>query len=94
MALYTIPKGKTGYLLKGTNSLHGISRDYALNGKMAMRPFGGVFQLKKTFALDSDGTSFICMDFPLPGKMPQLTDIRVSAISIGKAGGVNTTFEI
>ncbi len=94
MALYTIPYGKTGYLLQGTNSLYGISRDYSLNGKMAMRLFGGVFQLKKTFGLDSNGTSFLTMNFPLPGKIPAKTDIRVSAISIGKAGGVNTTFEI
>ena len=94
MALYTIPNGKTGYLIQGTNSLYGISRDYSLNGKMAMRQYGGVFQLKKTFGLDSDGTSFLTMLFPLPGKIPAKTDIRVSAISIGKEGGVNTTFEI
>ncbi len=94
MALYTIPNGKTGYLLQGTNSLYGIARDYALNGKMAMRPYGGVFQLKRTFALDSEGTSFLVMGFPLPGKIPAKTDIKVSAMSIGKTGGVNTTFEI
>jgi len=94
MALYTIPLGKTGYMLQGTNSMHGISRDYALNGRMTMRPYGGVFQLKKTFALDSNGTSYLVMPFPLPGKIPAKTDIRVSALSIGKAGGVNTTFEI
>lgn len=94
MALYTIPKDKTGYLLQGTNSLYGTARDYALNGKMAMRSYGGVFQLKKTFGLDTNGTSFLTMLFPLPGKIPAKTDIRVSAICIGKEGGVNTTFEI
>ena len=94
MALYTIPLGKTGYLLQGTNSLYGIARDYSLNGKMAMRPYGGVFQLKKTFGLDTNGTSFLTMDFPLPGKIPAKTDIRVSAIAISKEGGVNTTFDI
>jgi len=81
-------------MIQGTNSLHGIARDYGLNGKMAMRPYGGVFQLKKTFALDSNGTSFLTMPFPLPAKIPAKTDIRVSAICIGKEGGCNTTFEI
>jgi len=94
MALYTVPNEHTGYLLQGTNSLYGIARDYSLNGKLWMRPYGTVFQLKKTFGLDSNGTSFLQMPFPLPGKIPAKTDIRVSAISIGKVGGVNTTFEI
>ncbi len=94
MALYTIPKDKTGYMIQGTNSLYGVSRDYALNGEMFMRPYGGVFQLKKTFGLDSNGTSFLTMPWPLPGKIPAKTDIRVRAKSIGKAGGCNTTFDI
>lgn len=94
MALYTIPLGKTGYLYGGTNSLYGVARDYALNGKLTMRPHGGAFQLKKTFGLDSNGTGFIKMDSDLVGKIPALTDVKVSAISIGKVGGVNTTFDI
>jgi len=93
MALYTIPLGKTGYLLQGTNSLIGTNRTYSVSGKMAMRQYGGVFQLKKTFGLSGDGSSFMVMPFPLPAKMPAKTDIRVSAIS-SATGGINTTFEI
>jgi len=94
MALYTIPLGKTGYLIQGTNSIIGINRDYSIAGKMFMRPYGGVFQLKKTFSLDSNGTGYMAMPFPLPGKIPALTDIRVSAISSAASGGLNTTFDI
>jgi len=94
MALYTIPNGKTGYLLQGTNSIIGTNRGYSISGKLWMRPFGLVFQLKKTFGLASDGSGFIIMPFPLPGKIPEKTDIRVSAISSANGGGVNTTFEI
>lgn len=93
MALYTIPLGKTGYLLQGTNSLVGTNRAYTVDGRMSMRPYGGVFQLKKTFGLSSDGTSYMVMQFPLPGKIPARTDIRVSAES-SATGGMNTTFEI
>ena len=94
MALYTIPAGKTGYLLQGTNSLAGTSRGYAVAGRLMMRPFGLVFQLKKTFGLQSDGSSYMVMPQPLPGKMPEKTDIRVSAISTASGGVINTTFEI
>jgi len=93
MALYTIPLGKTGYMLQGTNSLVGTNRTYTVDGRLTMRPYGGVFQLKRTFGLSADGTSFISMTYPVPGKIPALTDIRVSAKS-SATGGVNTTFEI
>ena len=93
MALYTIPKDKTGYMVLGTNSIIGTNRTYAVAGRMTMRPFGGVFQLKKTFGLQSDGTSYMAMSWPLPGRIGALTDIRVSAIS-SATGGINTTFEI
>jgi len=94
MALYTIPNDKTGYLLQGTNSLIGLTRAYSLSGKLMMRPYGLVFQLKKTFGLASDGSGYMVMPFPLPGKIPARTDIRVSAISSSNGGGLNTTFEI
>ena len=94
MALYTIPLGKTGYLLQGTNSIIGTNRGYSISGKLLMRPYGKVFQLKKTFGLASDGSGYMVMPFPLPGKIPQLTDIKVSAISSAAGGGLNNTFEI
>ena len=93
MALYTIPLGKTGYLLQGTNSIIGTNRTYTVDGKMFMRQYGGVFQLKKTFGLSADGTSYMVMPHPLPAKIPAKTDIRVSAKS-SATGGLNTTFEI
>ena len=94
MTLYTIPVGKTGYLMQGTNSIIGTNRGYSISGKLWMKPFGLVFQLKKTFGLNSDGSGFMVMPFPLPGKIPAKTDIRVSAISSAAGGGLNTTFEI
>jgi len=94
MALYTIPSGKTGYLQQGTNSIVGTVRTYSISGKLFMRQFGGVFQLKRTFGLATDGTSYMVMPFPVPGAIPEKTDIRVSAISSIAGGGLNTTFEL
>jgi len=94
MALYTIPLGKTGYLYQGTNNIIGTNRGYSISGRLWMRPYGLVFQLKKTFGLSSDGTGFINIVNKIPAKMPARTDIRVDAISSAAGGGLNTTFEI
>jgi len=93
MALYTVPLGKKGYLLQGTNMLIGTNRTYTVDGRMTMRQYGGVHQLKKTFGLSADGSSYIVVESPLPGGMPARTDIRVSAKS-SATGGINTTFAI
>ena len=94
MALYTIPLGKTGYLYQGTNNLSDVSRGVSASGRLTMRPYGGVFQLKKTFGVSSDGSGFISISSPLPGKIPERTDIRVSAISSASGVSLNTTFDI
>ena len=87
MALYTIPAGKTGFLLSGTNNLSDATRAVGVSGRLAMRPYGGVFQLKKTFGLNSEGTSFIRLPSEIPGAIGARTDIRVSAIA--SANGVS-----
>ena len=94
MALYTIPLNCTGYLYQGTNNLSGVTRAVAASGRLTMRPFGGVFQLKKTFGVNSEGSSFIPLQSPLPGKIPALTDIRVSALGSANGVSLNTTFDI
>lgn len=94
MALYTIPNGKTGYMVQGSNSLAGLNRAYAIAGRMTMRQYGGVHQLKRTFGMQSDGTSTMVSDWPLPAMIPAKTEIKVSAISSSAGGTLNTTFGI
>jgi len=94
MALYTIPAGKTGYLYKGTNNLSSTTRGVSASGRLWMRPFGMVFQLKKTFGLDSNGSSFLQIVNAIPGAIPAKTDIRISAIARANGVTLNTTFDI
>jgi len=94
MALFTIPNGKTGYLIQGTNNLSGVTRAVAASGRLMMRPYGQVFQLKKTFGVNSEGSSFIRVPSPLPGKISAKTDIKVSAIGSANGVSINTTFDI
>lgn len=94
MALYTIPAGKTGYLLMGSASLVGTTRAYSIDGHFYMRPYGGVFQLKHTFGVSSDGTSTFQHEYKIPLPINELTDLRVSAISSAAGGVLNSTFDI
>ena len=94
MALYTIPNGKTGYLYQGTNNLSDVTRGVSASGRLWMRQYGSVFQVKKTFGVSSDGTGFINVKNIFPAKIPAKTDIRVDAIASANGVTLNTTFEI
>jgi len=94
MALYTIPLGKTGYLLQGSSSMAGLTRAYSIDGHFYIRSFGGVFQLKNTFGLQSDGTSFFEKTYPIPLPIAEKSDVRVRGISSAANGIMNATFEI
>ncbi len=94
MALYTIPAGKTGYLLKGTGNIVGTNRAYSIDGEVSMRNFGSVFQLKNTFGLSTDGSSYFDHKYPIPLPISEKTDIRNQVISSSSGGKVNVTFDI
>ena len=94
MAIYTIPAGKTGYLYQGTNNLSDVTRGVSASGRLWMRQYGGVFQVKKTFGVSSDGSGFINVKNIFPVKLPARTDIRIDGISSANGVTMNTTFEI
>ena len=94
MAIYTIPAGCTGFFLKGSAGLGGVLPAYDIDGKAFVRDFGKVWQVKHTFALGSNGTSFIQQMFPVALPISEKSDIRFSAISSRAGGIVNVTFDI
>ena len=93
MALYTIPSGKTGYLFQGSANMSKVTRSVSASGRFLVRPFGGVFQLKNTFGVGSDGGGHI-MPFPMPMQIPAKSDLRVEAIASANGAAMNATFAL
>jgi len=87
MAVYTVPAGKTAYLLNLTMS---VDKNVDVIYKLFARPFGGVFNLKGQFG--TFGTPAV-HSYPVPLKFEEKTDIEIQADAGSTAGG-GTTFDI
>jgi hypothetical protein len=81
MALYTIPAGKTGYLLKVNGSIN--ANNDALF-RLYARPFGGAFNVRGQFGVFASGFNY---DYPVPLRFEEKTDIEVKALSQNNVGG-------
>ena len=79
MAIYTIPSGKTGYLLGGYCSTAGANKSSNYVIKFQIRSENGVFRTQQKVALEDGGTSFIQFDYAIPQKLEALTDVKVQA---------------
>jgi len=93
MALYTIPAGKTGYLVQGDVGLYSKLAGYS-HGHFAIRLFGKIFRTQRTFGLSTTGTSSRPFVFTIPLPIPEKTDIRVRADSSVNNMGVYANFQI
>ena len=98
MCIYTIPKGKTGFLYRGElgmnftgNASAGI--DYA-DCHYESRRFGKVFRLKKEITLLNNATSTYQDQRSFPDPIPQLTDIRLVVDEVSDDMGIWGTFDI
>ena len=101
MAIYTIPKGKTGYLYRGEAGLEyegGISPSTNLFAAARLyyksRQFGKVFRVKKAISLLSGGNSVFQDERSFPDIIPELTDIRIEVSEVSDTIGVWATFDI
>lgn len=79
MAVYTIPAGKTGYMLSYYASANSTPTAPSIDVKLFTRPGGGVINLKHQQAL-SAGAS-INHKFQVPFKIAEKTDIYLNATS-------------
>lgn len=82
MAVYTIPAGKTGYLLKIQGSIDKQNADAIF--RLMSRPFGGVFNIKGQFGTAAG--NYITYDYPVPLKFDEKTDIEIRSKSGGTLG--------
>ena len=87
MAVYTIPAGKTGYLVSGNLS---STKDKDITAKLMMREEGGVLRTKGLVL--TPGTPFQ-RTWSIPQQIPAKTDIEIRA-KAGATGPVAAGFEI
>jgi len=95
MALYTIPKGKVGFLYRGEL---GISRSQSTGSAEASyysRRYGKIFKVKKRVDITNSGSSIFQDKRSFPDVIPALTDVKltVEAVSANNCG-VFGTFDI
>lgn len=76
MAVYTVPAGKTGYLMKLKAS---PDKNTNVLFKLVVREFGGAFLTKGLFGTFGVPVTY---DYPVPLRFPEKTDIEIQ----GKAG--------
>lgn len=89
MAIFPIPADNTGFL---TSFYIGSSvSNKTTEASLSVRPFGGVFQIKKLIVLGV-GTTYVSYDFPL--KIDAKSDICISAAVSGGGGEVSAGFDL
>ena len=92
MAVYTVPAGKSAYLLKLTLGSDKASTNSAMGYSLMVRNGpSGVFRIKSR--LYSAGGQNILQEYPVPLLFPEKSDIRVD-FTAAQATKVSSTFEI
>lgn len=94
MALYTIPAGKTGYIISWYAALSSAKASSLNNMEMKARPFGGVFQLKHTSTLSSTGSSHVQHTYFVPQSFPAKTDFVMLSDSSVNDNAVSAGFDL
>lgn len=87
MALYTIPAGKKGYLLKFQGNLEKAKE---CEFEFLARPENGAFNIKGKFGSSGDPVTY---DYPVPLEFDEKTDLEVR-IKAGATTGAGATFDL
>ena len=87
MSVYTIPAGKTGYLMKLQCSVDKLKDGIF---RLIARPFGGAFNTKAQLGTFATPINY---DYPVPLRFTEKTDLEVQAISGNTLGG-GATFDL
>lgn len=91
MAVYTVPAGKTGYLLKGVATCQAGAD---ATGDMFVRYFGqDSFRVGHTFEVSGTGGEYL-YDFGIPVKIPEKSDIDVRCSVRSNNARVTAAFDI
>jgi hypothetical protein len=87
MAVYTIPAGKKGYLLKLQGNLEKAKES---EFQLMVRPFGGAFNIKGKFGSSGDVINY---DYPVPLEFDEKTDIEVQ-VRAGATTAAGALFDL
>ena len=91
MAVYTVPAGYTGYLMKGTATAQAGADG---TGDMFVRYFGqSSFRVGHTFEFDGDGGQYM-YDFTVPIPIPAKSDIDVRVSTRSNNGRYTAAFDL
>lgn len=86
MAIYTIPKGFTGYLMNGQTGLQrGGQQVVAASMAFRVRLFGGAFRTAKTIGIQSTGSSNFLTDRAIYQEIPELSDVKVTCLECSQS---------
>ena len=84
MAIYTVPAGWTGYLMRWYASQILNRNSYAIM-ELSIREFGGVFRTQRVIGLNIEGNSHWDSRPPIAYGYPEKTDIKVRVDEVGAA---------
>ena len=87
MAVYTIPAGKKGYLLKLQGNLEKAKES---EFQLMVKPFGGAFNIKGKFGSSGDVVNY---DYPVPLEFDEKTDIEIQ-VRAGATTAAGALFDI
>jgi len=91
MAVYTIPAGKTGYMLKGVATCQAGAD---ATGEMFIRYFGqDSFRVGHSFEVSGTGGEYL-YDFGIPVKIPEKSDIDVRCSVRSNNARVTAAFDM
>jgi hypothetical protein len=92
MAVYTVPAGKTAYLIKTQMGSDKASTNASLQYTLFARPFGGTFNVKGiSYAA---GGQNVIVEYPVPLKFEEKTDIKIDVVAASGGQTCSATFDI
>ena len=82
MALFTIPKGKVGYLIRGEFGAIRNRNSGEIEAGYFSRRLGKVFKIKKAIGLVVSGSSIYQDKRSAPDVIPSFTDVRLTVLDV------------
>lgn len=92
-SLYSIPAGYTGYILQ---FYYSVSKKVSCvaDTELRVRPFGGVFQLKNTISIGTNGSSNYTDDRCVPDSVSAKSDIAMRGSVSANDSGISAGFTL